>query len=189
MLSANHNTRTTVEQAATRAFPVKGTALYDLITNSNFKSSFHARLKSFNPFMVALYRLGVLPLFGLGKRMMLITTRGRKSGQLRHFPVGYARIDNVIHVFSGWGRGANWYKNLLAHPEEVSVQVGFRRFPARAKVLDDPRDIQRTLERFVRQAPSQARDLMGWDPERDRIATADFSPMIERVLTIQFFER
>ena len=120
---------------------------------------------------------------------MLLTTKGMKSGKRRHFPVGYFRIGGVIHLLSGWGKDANWYKNLVANPDEVSIQVGFRRFAVRAQVLDDASEIRRTLERFVSESPSQARTLIGWEPDRDRIEAADFSPLIRDVLVIRFLER
>jgi hypothetical protein len=110
-------------------------------------------------------------------------------GQLRRFPVDYFRIAGQIHLLSGRGRDANWYKNILANPEEVWLQAGFRRCAVRADVLEDPMEIRRTVETFIAESPADAQCLFGWDPQSDRLDTADFLPMIEHVLFVRFTER
>lgn len=179
-----------IDQAhAPRTFPVPGTMLYDLIYQPEFRQKFHARLQSANRFVVLLYKVGLLPLLGLGKQIMLLTTRGRKSHRPRDFPVGYHLIDDTVHLFSGWGKDANWYKNLMADPDEVYVRIGFRRFHARPEVVEDPQAVRHILERFIQQRPAAARSLLGWDPTRDELATADFTPLIEHMLTVRFHEQ
>jgi deazaflavin-dependent oxidoreductase (nitroreductase family) len=174
---------------ARRAFPAPGSRMYDLLNNPEYKASFHAGLQKSNWIMVALYRLGVLPLFGLSRQIMLLSTQGRKTHKMRHFPVGYYRIEGVITLFSGWGKGANWYKNMQANPGEVYVQIGLRRRRARAEVASDPLEVCRALEWLVTHNPQGAKTLMGWDPAHDRLDMADFSPMAEKVLMVRFFER
>ncbi len=172
-----------------RVFPVSGTPLARVIGDPAHRESFHKKLQSMNKYVVALYRLGVPPLLGAGKTTMILTTRGRKSGQLRRFPVGYFRIAGKIHLLSGWGASANWYKNILAHPDDVSLQIGFRHFAARANVLEDPVEIKRTIETLVTESPADAQRLFGWDPQNDRLEAADFSPLIEHVIFVRFAER
>jgi deazaflavin-dependent oxidoreductase (nitroreductase family) len=176
-------------QTASRVFPVSGTPLANVIGDPAHRESFHRKLQSMNKYVVVLYRMGVLPLLGAGKTTMLLTTRGRKSGQLRRFPVGYFRIAGQIHLLSGWGGDANWYKNLLANPEEVWLQVGFRRCAVRADILENPVEIRRTIETLIAESPAAAQRLFGWDPQHDRLDAADFSPMIERVLFVKFAEQ
>lgn len=184
--------RTTASQqpaigdTAVRTFPVPGTYLYRLIVDPVFRKAFHARVKHGNRVLAPLYKLRLLPLLGVGKRIMLLTTRGRKSHKLRDIPIGYFRIDDDIYVFSGWGKAANWYQNMLAYPDDVYVQIGFRRFQARAEVVEDPQDVQRIIEHLILQDPRGAGSLIGWDPARDRLELADFSLMIEKVLVVRF---
>jgi deazaflavin-dependent oxidoreductase (nitroreductase family) len=173
----------------TRMFPAPDTSLARVIGDRAHREAFHARLASMNRYVVALYRLGVLPLFGAGQTTMLLVTKGRKSGRRRAFPVGYFRIGGEIHLLSGWGKDANWYKNLVAAPDDVSLQVGFRRFPARARVIQDRAEILATLERLIRESPAAAQRLFGWDPARDQWGTSDFSQVLEKVLFIKFTER
>lgn len=176
-------------QTSRRVFPLAGTPLASVIRDPINRKSFHKRLQSLNKYVVAFYRIGLLPLFGAGKTTMLLTTRGRKSRQLRSFPVGYFRIAGKIHLLSGWGKSANWYKNILANPEDVWLQVGFHRFAVRADVIEDPDEIKRTIEALLSESPSDAQRLFGWDPQNDRIEAADFSPIIEKVLIVKFTER
>lgn len=172
-----------------RVFPRPGTVLAGVIGDSAYRETFHQRLRSSNRFMVLLYRIGLLPVLGAGKTMMLLTTRGRKTNRLRRFPVGYFRIDGTIHLLSGWGKDSNWYKNLLANPNEVSLQVGFRTFPVQAQVIEDPAEVRRTIECLILESPDSAQRLFGWDPKSDRLDQADFSPIVEKVLIVKFVNR
>ncbi len=176
------------EQDAIRKFPLEGTNLHKILYDPQHRQAFHAQLKRYNPLMALLYKVGLLPLFGVSRNVMLLTTRGRKSGKLRNTPIGYFRIGGVIHLFSAWGRHTAWYKNLVANPRDVTLQIGMRKFPATAQALEDPAEILRTIEQFVTESPAQAQYLFGWDPARDRMECADFSEVIQRVLIVRFRE-
>ncbi len=183
------NDRMPVESSdAPRAFPLPGSRMYDFVCNPEFKKQFHPKLKMTNRFVIPLYRAGVLPLIGLGKSIMLLTTKGRKSGKRRSFPVGYFRIDGGTYVFSAWGEKANWYKNLVQNPEELYVQMGFRRYHAHAQVIRNPAELKSILARFVLESPRDANTMMGWDASRDDPETSDFSMMMEKVLIVRIDE-
>lgn len=172
-----------------RAFPTEGTNLARILSDPQHRQSFHAQLKKYNPLVVAFYRIGLLSLFGVSRTVMLLTTKGKKSGKLRRTPIGYFRIGGVIHLFSAWGKDASWYKNLAANPNDVWIQVGLHKRPVRAQVMEEPDEILRTLTQFVTESPSQARYLFGWDPDRDQMDAADFSVVINRVLLVRFVEK
>ncbi len=177
-----------IERDDIRKFPMEGTNLYKILFDPQHRQAFHAQLKRYNPLMVSLYKIGLLPLFGMSRNVMLLTTRGRKSGKLRSTPIGYFRIGGVIYLFSAWGKGTAWYKNLIAYPDNVSIQIGLHKYPATAQSLEEPVEILRTIEQFVTESPAQARYLFGWDPARDRMECADFSDVINRVLIVRFRE-
>jgi len=66
---------------------------------------------------------------------LLLTTKGRKSGEKFIFPLFYGVTGNsYIIVASKGGAPAHpgWYRNLLANPE-VEVQVGTKKLKARAR--------------------------------------------------------
>ncbi len=178
---------TTLSSAtAARVFPAEGTTLARVLHDAEFRKAFHTRLKSSNRFMVALYRIGLLPLFGLGRSIMLLGTQGRVSGTRRDFPVGYIRIGKDLMLLSAWGKNANWYKNILAHPDKVTVQIGLRRIPVRAQVVDDPAEVRSLMLRFVRESPVGAKQVLGWDAAHDCPESADFSPIAQQVLVVRF---
>jgi deazaflavin-dependent oxidoreductase (nitroreductase family) len=69
--------------------------------------------------------------------VLLLTTRGRKTGRPRTGAVSFMPLEDHFVVFSGWGVGSNWFKNVRANPE-VIVTVGRRRMRATARVVEDP---------------------------------------------------
>ena len=69
--------------------------------------------------------------------LILLTTRGAKSGQTRVYPLmSVPDGENYIAVASKGGAPKNplWYHNLLAHPD-VTVEVGKEKFAAIARLL------------------------------------------------------
>lgn len=169
-----------------QVFPTEGTHLARILSDQQYRQLFHAQLKRYNPFVVALYRAGLLPLFGVSRTVMLLTTKGKKSGKLRSTPIGYFRIGGVIHLFSAWGKRTNWYQNMQANPNDIWIQVGLHQQAVQAQPLDDPAEIVRTIEQFITESPSQARYLFGWQPGCDQLANADFSTIINQVLIVRF---
>src|SRR4030081_1365968 len=80
--------------------------------------------------------------------VLLLTTRGRKSGRPRTGAVSFMPVDDHFVVFSGWGVGSNWFRNIRANPE-VMVTVGRRRMRATARVVEDPerrRELMRQMQ-------------------------------------------
>ncbi|ROO85264.1 deazaflavin-dependent oxidoreductase (nitroreductase family) [Actinocorallia herbida] len=80
---------------------------------------------------------------------LLLTTRGRRSGQARRTALIYGRDgDRFLLVASNAGadRHPAWYLNLVAHPE-ADVQVGSDRFPAVARTAapDERRRLWTTM--------------------------------------------
>ena len=70
-----------------------------------------------------------------GVYTLLLTTRGRRSGQLRRTALIYGRDGDrylVVASVGGSARHPAWYLNLTEHPE-VEVQVGAERFAATAR--------------------------------------------------------
>jgi deazaflavin-dependent oxidoreductase (nitroreductase family) len=71
----------------------------------------------------------------------LLTTVGRKTGQLRTLPMIYARLgENYLIVASNGGAPHNpaWYLNLIASDMRAHFQVAERKFEVKATVLEGP---------------------------------------------------
>jgi deazaflavin-dependent oxidoreductase (nitroreductase family) len=69
--------------------------------------------------------------------LLLLTTRGAKSGQRRVVPLGYLTDGNRIIIAAsklGSPTHPDWYHNLLAYPE-VTVEVGNETYTAIATVM------------------------------------------------------
>jgi len=76
-------------------------------------------------------RVGALP-------VLLLTTRGRKSGERRDVALNYIRDDDayvVIGSYAGEDRDPGWWLNLKAHPD-AEILVGGRRIGVRARLCD-----------------------------------------------------
>ena len=89
---------------------------------------------------VPLYRLSGGRLGGKVGRapVLLLTTTGRKSGQMRTAPVVYlADGENVVLINTNAGNAKipAWSLNLKALPE-AEVEVGRKRYPVRARIAD-----------------------------------------------------
>ena len=75
-----------------------------------------------------------------GAPLLLLTTKGAKTGKTRVNPLAYL-ADGGRHVIIASYAGADsnppWYHNLIANPV-VEVEVGKERFKARAEVVGEP---------------------------------------------------
>jgi len=75
-----------------------------------------------------------------GRTLLLLHTKGAKSGRERINPVAYVRDgDRFVIIASKGGAPTNpsWYYNILANPQ-VTVEVGTETFPAQATVAEEP---------------------------------------------------
>src|SRR5260370_20113435 len=75
-----------------------------------------------------------------GRPLLLLTTTGAKSGQLRTTPMMYIPDgDHLLVIASNAGAPVHpdWYRNLVAYPE-VTVEVGNKIFDAIAFVSAGP---------------------------------------------------
>jgi len=97
-----------------------------------------------------LYAIGLGPL--VGRLILLLTTTGRKTGLSRTTPLQYEEVDGVYYFASARGVKADWFCNLLAHPE-VEVQVKSQRFRGNAEPVTDPMRIADFLELRLRRHP------------------------------------
>jgi proline iminopeptidase len=74
-----------------------------------------------------------------GATCLVLRTKGRTTGELRKFPLIYgARGDDLVLVASKGGAPEHpgWYLNLLAHPDDVEVQVKGDVIPVRARTAE-----------------------------------------------------
>lgn len=75
-----------------------------------------------------------------GVPMLLLTTRGRRSGRRRITPLVYGEDGPDLFVIAskaGSSTHPHWYLNLKTNPN-VTVEVGIETFPARAMIAQEP---------------------------------------------------
>jgi deazaflavin-dependent oxidoreductase (nitroreductase family) len=101
--------------------------------------------RAFNEKNVAEFResRGQISSFG-DAPVLLLSTIGAKSGKRRTNPLMYLADDyapNRVYVFAsaaGADKDPDWFHNLLAHPTEVTVEIGTETLAADAQVVPDP---------------------------------------------------
>ena len=167
----------------TEAFPRPGSFLHELISGRQKRESKTMRqLRLGNKFVTPLYRMYLLPLLGFGRILLVLTTKGRKTGKERRTPLEYHRVDGVIHLLSCRGEKADWLKNIRAYPDDVFVQVGFSRFHPRVEIIEDAAEIQSFLKWYSGNHPNCAKRFYGWDPLKDNPDTTDFSSLAQYLI-------
>jgi deazaflavin-dependent oxidoreductase (nitroreductase family) len=105
----------------------------------------------------ALYRLGLGWLFG--HHVVLLEHRGHSTGRLTRTAlevVHWDRTTREVLVVAGSGPGAEWYRNVLAHPL-VRVSIGRERNVAGCAVPLSDDDARSVLERYRSRHPRVAR--------------------------------
>jgi deazaflavin-dependent oxidoreductase (nitroreductase family) len=77
----------------------------------------------------------------MGQPILLLHTRGAKSGQLRSTPLLYTPHDKgfiIVASKAGATHHSAWYHKIRAHPEEVAVELGGCHISVRPHVVEEP---------------------------------------------------
>ena len=126
---------------------------------------------------------------GLGRYMsnpltgylMILRTRGRKSGEMRDAPLGYTIVGEHVYCVAGFGRRTHWFQNVLADPH-VEVILPGRAFSGMAEEVTGPAERRRVLAPLLRSMGAVAGMVgMGnpWRDSPDEIASkCDGMPLV-----------
>ena len=95
---------------------------------------------AFNHGVVEQFRAngGVVPGRWATQPLLILTTIGARSGQLRTIPLVYSTDDDRLVVIASKGGSPthpDWYHNLIANPD-ATVELGSETFPVRAQVAE-----------------------------------------------------
>ena len=102
-------------------------------------------VKLFIAFHVFMYRLtgGKFGSEMRGFKVLILTTKGRKSGKIFSNPVGYFERDGgYIIVASNGGATSHpsWYHNIKGNPDDVTIQVMDKTMKVKSEIiLGEPR--------------------------------------------------
>ncbi len=75
-----------------------------------------------------------------GRTLLLLHTKGAKSGQERINPVAYTKDGDRMVIIASKGGAPNnpdWYYNIVANPQ-ITVEVGTEHFQADATIAVEP---------------------------------------------------
>ena len=81
--------------------------------------------------------------------LMILRTRGRKSGEMRDAPLGYTIIGDHVYCVAGFGRPTHWFQNILDDPH-VEVILPSRSFSGIAEEVTDPQERRRAMVPLMR---------------------------------------
>jgi len=171
--------------------PRSGSALYNMNRpDEKIMVKTLKKYKSLNKYLVIpLYRLRILPLLGVGRVFLILTTIGRKTGKKRRTPLEYHWIDRIITIFSGRGEDSGWLKNMRANPASVWVRHGFHSFPARVEFMSNENDKLKIIRWYVVKHSRSAKMLFGWNKKIDDPESSDFSKLLTTISIIQLFRK
>jgi deazaflavin-dependent oxidoreductase (nitroreductase family) len=122
-------------------------------------------MKEFNRALIAEFRASGGKLSGpmAGRQVMLLTTKGARTGLERTTVVGYRRSgDTYVAIASANGapQSPAWYHNLLAHPE-ATIEVGGDRMVVRAHtaLCEERERLAASVEYLERQQQMTGREI------------------------------
>jgi deazaflavin-dependent oxidoreductase (nitroreductase family) len=96
-------------------------------------------------------------------RIMVLTTIGRKSGLKRRTPMNYARMDGDVYCLAGFGKVADWYRNLQTNPSvEVWLPDGW--WTGYAEEVTDPEERLLILRQILINSGFAAETFAGLNP-------------------------
>jgi deazaflavin-dependent oxidoreductase (nitroreductase family) len=98
--------------------------------------------------------------------LMILRTRGRKSGEMRSAPLGYVVLGEHVYCVAGFGRQTHWVQNLLADPK-VEVILPSRAFSGLAEQVINEAERRRVLPPLLRSMGLVAGTMGMGNPWRD----------------------
>jgi len=105
-----------------------------------------------------------------GRDLLLLTTKGAKSGAPRTHPLVYSKDrEHLVVVASKGGAPTHpsWYHNVRAHPE-VTVEVGSEKFRAMARPVTRGPERRRLYDQHATRMPG----FKEYETKTDRVIPA-----------------
>jgi deazaflavin-dependent oxidoreductase (nitroreductase family) len=81
--------------------------------------------------------------------LMILRTRGRKTGEMRDAPLGYVVVGDAVYCMAGFGSRTNWLQNIHADPH-VEVILPSRSFSGLAQEVTDEAERRAILPALLR---------------------------------------
>jgi deazaflavin-dependent oxidoreductase (nitroreductase family) len=118
-------------------------------------------MNAFNAKLIEEFRANHGQLSGqmAGRRVLILTTRGARSGKERAAVIGYRPYKDglaVIASANGAPKSPAWFHNLQADPH-ATVEVGTDKYEVTARVVDDPAERAEIAKKIDYLEPQQAK--------------------------------
>lgn len=81
--------------------------------------------------------------------LMILRTTGRKTGQRRETPLGYAILEGSVWCCAGFGLQTHWYRNILADAGVEVVLANGAAFAGTAEIVTEPAAFARGFRHLV----------------------------------------
>ena len=97
-------------------------------------------IKLFIGFHVFMYRITGGKFGGemRGFKVLILTTKGRKSGKILSAPLGYFERDGgyiIVASNNGASNSPSWYHNIKANPDDVNIQVKDKKMKVAPEII------------------------------------------------------
>jgi len=107
------------------------------------------------------------------RRVLILTTNGRKSGLPRKTPLQYELENGAVYVASARGCQADWVRNILVD-SNIEVELEEFHFHAQAQVITDSTQISEFLKMRLKRHPLMMGAMMIFHglpprPNRDQL--------------------
>ena len=171
-------------------FPRPGSVLFNFNSQDEAsKKKTLNRWKKMNKYLVIpIYRVKLLPLLGFGKIILLLKTKGWKTGKARRTPLEYRRYEDDTIIFAARGENATWIKNIHTYPNDVKVTIGFHTFKPRIEFVSELSQKLKIIQWYIATYAKAARMLFGWDPENDNLETSNFEKLVDLLTMVLLHE-
>ncbi len=144
--------------------------------------------KILNVVFISLYSIYLLPLFGVGRKMVLVHTIGRKTGKKRTTPtLIFTFYTSKLTLYVARGRKAHWLKNILATDSGmINIQKGFRKMKVLASLVEDKEEKFKHLKYYFEELP-EAKGIFGYDKGKhgDVFSTEEFIRILNIIEFVQ----
>ena len=141
-----------------------------------------------NGILIFLYKIYFLPLFGIGRKIVLIHTLGRKTGKKRTTPtLIFTSYTGIWTLYVARGRKSNWLNNILAISDGIiRIQKGFKTKKVKAKLMTNKEEKFKHLKFYLERLP-EANMIFGYNKKKhgDVSNSAEFASILEKIEFVQ----
>ena len=141
-----------------------------------------------NGIFIFLYGIYLLPLFGIGNKMVLVHTIGRKTGKKRTTPLLiFTFYTGKFTLYVVRGKKSDWLQNILATEDKIiKIQKGFKKRKAKAALIENPSEKFKHLRQYFEEFP-EAKTIFGYDKKKhgDVFDTEEYKEILDIVEFVQ----